>query len=222
VPQLTETQSQHFSSIQSGETGPARVRLRQAIDAGDLDSRNLFLMGLAHHWDRHYSKAAEWFARSETASPTYPPAAHFHGWALYHAGRPAESRQAFERHLRLDPTEGDTHFGLGVLAIERGDFDAAELSLEQAITLQQDDPARAGGVAKSLARLSEVRLDRDGDREAAAALLARAVAADQDLYEAHYRLARLLRQLGRDAAANAADAAGRAAEERAAAQRVRP
>jgi Flp pilus assembly protein TadD len=192
------------------------------IDGGDSDSRTLFLMGLAHHWDRHYTQAAGWLRRAEAASPPYPPAAHFLGWALYHAGRPDESRAAFERHLQMAPDEGDSHFGLGVLALERGDFDAAERFLQRAIALQQEDPSRAAGVAKALARLSEVREQRDGDRQAAAALLARAVAADQDLYEAHYQLARLLRHLGRMAAAEAAEAAGRAAEQRVTAARTRP
>ncbi len=222
VPPLTSTQSEHFASIQSGDTGAARVRLRQMIDGGDTDSRTLFLMGLAHHWDRHYTRAAEWFQRADDALPPYPPAAHFLGWALYHAGHPEASRTAFERHLQDAPAEGDSHFGLGVLAMERGDFDVAEVAFDRAIAMQQDEPARAKGVAKALARLSEIREQRDGDRHAAAALLARAVAADQDLYEAHYRLARLLRLLGRGAAADAADAAGRAAEARAVEGRVRP
>jgi len=222
TPPLTEAQSTHYALIQAGETGPARIRIRQRMAGGDQDSRWLFLMGLAHHWDRHYARAAEWLARAEAAEPRYPPASHFLGWALYHGGHAPESRAAFERHLEMVPTEGDSHFALGVLAIERGDWSAADAALRSAIAHQEDDPGRAGGVAKAMARRSEVVEQRDGDLNGAVTLLAQAVARDPDLYEAHFRLARLLRRLGRELAAEAADEAGRAAQARAEANRVRP
>lgn len=222
TPALTKGQSHHFALIQAGETGPARIRIRQQIDAGSRDSRSFFLMGLAHHWDRHYAEAANWFERAEAAEPLYPPAAHFRGWALYHSGRSEESRVAFERHLNLVPTEGDSHFALGVLAIERGDLDNAEARLRTAIELQKDDPTRRHGHAKALARMSEVIEQRSEDLTTATALLATAVAEDPDLYEAHFRLARLLRRMGRPEAAEAAELAGHEAQARVESKRVRP
>ena len=203
----------HYELILAGQCGPARVRLRQRIDAGRGDGRALFLMGLSHHRERAYPKAVPWFERAIAATPPYPPAAHFLGWALYHNGQAAESQAAFERHLRLDPSEGDTHFGLGVLALERGDLDVADAHFDQAIDLQSRRPDRQQGLAKAMARRSDV-LEQRGDVEAAAGLLADALALDRDLYEAHFRRARLLRRLGRGAEAAEAETAAKAAKAR--------
>ena len=162
VPAMTGELVEHYNLILAGQYGPARVRLRQRIDTAPGDGRAHFLMGLAHHHERAYSKAVPWFERALAADPPYPPAAHFLGWAFYHAGDANKSQAAFERHLQLDPNEGDTHFGLGVLALERGDLDDADAFFENAIALQRSNPDRRGGVAKSLARRSEV-LEQRGD-----------------------------------------------------------
>ncbi|MDP7574467.1 MAG: tetratricopeptide repeat protein [Phycisphaerales bacterium] len=213
VPAMTGELVEHYNLILAGQYGPARVRLRQRIDTAPGDGRAHFLMGLAHHHERAYSKAVPWFERALAADPPYPPAAHFLGWAFYHAGDANKSQAAFERHLQLDPNEGDTHFGLGVLALERGDLNDADAFFENAIALQRSNPDRRGGVAKSLARRSEV-LEQRGDVAGAVSMLAEAVSMEPDLHEALYRQARLLRRLGRDDEATATEAAANDAKAR--------
>jgi len=203
----------HYELILAGQPGPARVRLRQFLDAEGDDGRALFLMGLSHHRERAYPKAVPWFERAMAATPPYPPAAHFLGWAHYHNGNATASRAAFEQHLRLDPNEGDTHFGLGVLALERGDLDEADARLARALDLQRRRPDRPLGVAKVLARRSEV-LEQRGDVMGAIELLGEALAIDRDLYEAHFLHARLLHRAGRVAEAAKAEAAAHAAQVR--------
>jgi tetratricopeptide (TPR) repeat protein len=222
TPAIEGVLAEHYALIKAGQTGPARVRLRQLIDGGDSDSRTYFLMGLAHHWDRHYTKAAEWFAKSESAKPVYPPASHFNGWSLYHSGQPEASEQAFLRHEQLAPGEGDTLFGLGVLALERGEASIADQYFVRAISLQEDDPSRRGGVAKALARRSEIAEAESGDLDQAVLLLQKAIVLNDDLYESHFRLARLLRRLGRDDQAVVADSAGEQAKLRVESQDGRP
>jgi tetratricopeptide (TPR) repeat protein len=222
TPPIEGVLAEHYALIKGGQTGPARVRLRQLIDGGNTDSRTYFLMGLAHHWDRHYTMAAEWFAKSESAKPIYPPASHFGGWSLYHSGQPEESERAFTRHLQMAPGEGDTLFGLGVLALERGEASLADQYFVRAISLQQDDPNRRAGVAKALARRSEIAEAESGDLDQAVLLLQEAIALNDDLYESHFRLARLLRRLGREDQAVSADVAGMQAKLRVESQDGRP
>ncbi len=73
-PALTGQLVDHYNLILAGQYGPARVRLRQLIDAGDGDGRALFLMGLSHHRERSYPRATAWFERAIAANPPYPPA----------------------------------------------------------------------------------------------------------------------------------------------------
>ena len=208
IPALTGQLVDHYNLILAGQYGPARVRLRQLIDAGNGDGRALFLMGLSHHRERSYPRATAWFERAIAANPPYPPAAHFLGWAWYHAGDATKSQAAFTQHLTLDPTEGDTHFGLGVLALERGDLDQADTYFQRAIDLQRDRPGRQRGVAKTMARQAEL-IEQRGDLEAAFKILEESIAIDPSLYEAQFTQARILRRLGR---VEEADAAERAAE----------
>jgi len=221
VPPLNAFQTECFDLIQGGDTGPARIRLRQRIDSGNADSRLLFLMGLAHHWDRNYTRAIEWLRQAEAAVPTYPPASHFLGWSLYHAGLPEESTLAFHRHLGLDATEGDSYFALGVLALERGEIELASAYLDRAIFLQKDKPARAAGHAKSLAKKAEIAEMQDSV-DSAIELLKQAVGLNPDLYEAHYRLARLLQRRGFGDVSAEAQQAGDAAKARVEAEDPRP
>jgi tetratricopeptide (TPR) repeat protein len=221
VPALSGELIEHYNLILAGEYGPARVRLRQLIDAGTGDSRAMFLMGLAHHRERSYPKAAAWFEQAIATHPPYPPAAHFLGWAWYHAGDAGKSKAAFTRHLTLDPTEGDTHFGLGVLALERGDVEQAEAYFQDAIALQRDRPNRQSGVAKAMARQAQL-LEQRGDLNAAVSLLAESIAIDPSLYEAQFTQARLLRRLGRLDEAAAAENAAVAARSRVETTDTRP
>jgi tetratricopeptide (TPR) repeat protein len=222
TPPLEGALRAHYQLMLAGEPGAARIRLRQIIDAGHQDSRALFLMGLAHHWERSYIPAAEWFDRACQAAPPYPPAHHFLGWALYHTGDLTASRTAFEHHLRMQPNEGDSHFALGVIALESGRVNDADAHLLRAIELQRSLPDRRGGVAKALARRAEVVQARNGNLRDAATMLEEAVSLDPSLYEAYYNLARVLRRLGLEHEADAADAAGKSAQQAVDANRDRP
>lgn len=222
TPALGAPWQAHYELILAGQPGPARIRLRQAIEAGQADSRAFFLMGLSHHWERRYGLATKWFQEAAAASPSYPPALHFLGWARYHTGDATGSQQAFLDHLQLQPDEGDSHFALGVLALERGDLNEADRRLMRAITLQRPLPDRQDGVAKALARRAEVIQAQGGPLTQATACLQEAVALDPNLYEAYFNLARLLRRLNRLDEAAAAEAIGVETRDRLDAQRVRP
>ena len=192
TPPLDRELTRHFELIQNGQTGSARVRIRQWLDRHEDDSRGLFLMGLSHHQDKRYARALDWLQQATQAQPTYPPAWHFLGWTHFYLGQTAQSRRSFEQHLQLAPAEGDSHFALGLLDLELWRLDQAEAHFNQAIKLQESLPARAKGVSKAMARLSEIKEIRDQDQEQAIVLLKKSVQLYPDHYEAWYRLWKLL------------------------------
>ncbi|MCH2133027.1 MAG: tetratricopeptide repeat protein [Phycisphaerales bacterium] len=192
TPPLDESLTNYFRLIESGATGPARVRIRQWLDEFPTDSRGLFLMGLSHHQDKHYARAVSWLKEAIAAKPVYPPAWHFLGWTQYYLGQPDEARAAFLWHIGLDPEEGDSHFALGLLDLDEWRLNDAESRFRTAMSLQESIPGRAKGVSKAAARLSEVIEYRDQDVDRAIELLKQSVRLYPDHYEAWYRLWQLL------------------------------
>ncbi|MAT80538.1 MAG: hypothetical protein CMJ29_02700 [Phycisphaerae bacterium] len=217
TPPLDETLTAHFKLIENKRTGPARVRLRQWLNEHPDDSRGEFLMGLSHHRDRRYARALSWLQEATRHQPIYPPAWHFLGWTHYYLGNHEPARQAFQTHLEMNPDEGDSHFGLGLLAMEAWQLDAAEDHFRQAIDLQISLPNRIKGVSKAKARLSEVLQLRDQNNAEAIRLLRESVELYPDHYEAWYRLSQLLEKQGME---DDASKALKSFEE--ARQRVRP
>jgi Tfp pilus assembly protein PilF len=199
--------------IEQDQTGPARIRIRQWMQANGDDARALFLFGLSYHRERRYAASTEWLSQAVDATPTYPPAAHFLGWSNYYLGDTAAADEAFRLHLRMTPTEGDTFYGLGLLALDAGELEEAQQRFNRAIELQQEQPDRIAGVSKAMVRLAEIDTLR-GDRRAARAQLEAAVAVDPDRHEGWHRLARCCRRLGDHDAADHAERQRDAAIER--------
>ncbi|MDG2423419.1 MAG: tetratricopeptide repeat protein [Phycisphaerales bacterium] len=214
TPPLNETLSAHFKLIEDKRTGPARIRIRQWLNDHPEDARAEFLMGLSHHRDRRYARALTWLQDAIQHEPVYPPAWHFLGWTHYYLGNPEPARRAFEEHLVMDPEEGDTHFGLGLLDIEAWQLDDAERHFQLAIELQADLPHRVKGVSKAKARLSEVIEIRDENNQEAILLLQESVELYPDHYEAWYRLSQLLEKEGRTEEAQLAQSSFEEARER--------
>ena len=195
VPPISGELATSFRLIEQGDTGPARIRLRQWMELNGEDARALFLFGLAYHHERLYARSAEWFTRSIEAEPVFPPASHFLGWSEYYLGRPGESEAAFRNHILMTPGEGDSSYGLGLIKLDEGQLDEAEAFFQQAVTLQRNHTDRIDGVSKSLVRLAEIDELRGNDAQARERLQ-EAVSLFPDHYEAWYRLAKVRRRLG--------------------------
>ena len=193
----------HYLLISDGNTGSARVRLRQYMDDHGESSQPLFLMGLSYHSDKRYVKAVQWLEKSASngdLSLAYPPTWHFLGWSQYYLGNIEKSKEAFNHYLLLNPSEGDSLFGLGLLAMEVGELNEAATLFQRSIDTQDDRPV---GQAKSMVRLADVHVQQ-GNRFKAIPLYREALKLDSDLYEAWYHLATTLKREGHQEASNAA------------------
>jgi len=196
VPLNSELQI-HYSLISEGKTGSARVRIRQYMDLQGETTQPLFLMGLSYHQEKKYTKAVQWFNRAaefDEPSNRYPPTWHFLAWSHYYLGNRVASKQAFHRYLKLNPQEGDSLFGLGLLAMDEGFIEEAIQLFHRSIASQPDRPT---GRAKAMARLADL-LSENGEWTNAVSLYEEALQLDEDLYEAWYHLAMALRRLQRD------------------------
>lgn len=60
------------------------------------------------------------------------------------------AERSFRRALELDPSNDETHFGLGRLAVARGDWSAAVEHLQEAARLDPSPPGRRFELAKAL------------------------------------------------------------------------
>ncbi len=184
-------------------TALARQVLSAHLEGHPDDGHAEFLLGLSFHREKRYALAKPHFARAVELAPEYHPTYHFQGWCLYWLGETGPARTAFEAHLGHAPTEGDSHFGLGVIDLDEDRLDDAERRFRRAIELQAGNPRRGKDVSKAHARLADIHIRRD-DLPAARAELIAATGLWPEHYAAFYKLSRVLRRLGENEAADEA------------------
>jgi protein O-GlcNAc transferase len=107
----------------------------------------------------------------------------------HRAGRLDEAERDYRKILKDDPDCAEAWHLLGVIALQRGDPEAAEPLLEKAVGLSPND-------AKVLNNHG-VAAERRGKMNDAAARFAKAVAIDPGFAEAHYNHGTALQALGR-------------------------
>ncbi|HIO53089.1 MAG TPA: tetratricopeptide repeat protein [Phycisphaerales bacterium] len=194
---LDASLKKHFGLIHDGETGSARVRLRQFMDSNGESSQSLFLMGLSYHSEKRYAKAVEWLEQSvSTQKDIYPPSWHYLGWSHFYLGNGAQANDAFEQYLVIQPDEPDTIFALGLLAMEEGEFESAEELFGRVVQITAQSRNRLIR-AKASARLADVQVEL-GRLDSAILLYNDALGRNPDLYEAWHRLATVLQRVGRE------------------------
>ena len=192
-----------FALISQNQLGPARDRVTDYLQQNPQIGPAQFLLGLTYHREKRYALARPHFAKAAEFSPQFHPTYHFYGWCLYYLGETAEARSAFQEHLRLDPTEGDSHFALGLLAMDADQLDEAERQFRQAIDLQSDNPRRRRDVAKAHARLGDLYIRREQLAQAETHLQTATNLWPQH-YAAYYKLHLVLNRLGEPEAAEEA------------------
>lgn len=181
----------------------ARLHLQSHLAQDPDDAEALFLFALSFHRELRYGQARPHFERAIELRPHFHPAYHFYGWCLYYLGELDAAREAFEQHLDMAPPEGDSHFALGVIALDEGNLSEAELRFTTALDLLDEDPQRPADRSRAHARLGEV-YERQGKLEEAREQLVKATTLFPDHYEAEFMLYRVLTRLGEDEAAQAA------------------
>jgi len=183
--------------IESRNYSDAQIVLETILSQQPTIGRARFLLGIVLQKQKHYEAALANLNAAldlEQAFPESKHAGHFIGWCLFNLGRLEDARALFNQHLSQYPNEGDSHFGVGIVAIDQGDFVTAKASLMKAIDLQKDNPRRLREVAKAHARLGDVYL-AENSLEDARSNYHTAVIRWPNHYEAWAKLARTLDRL---------------------------
>ena len=191
--------------ISRGRLVGARMMLASHLETMPDDPAATFLLGITHHRERSYAVAAPLLERALELEPDILVAHHFLGWAHFHLGDLDAAAASFQSHMRLQPGEPDTNFGLGLVAIERGDFPLARTHINDCIrmilAMEENAPerfaARARDLGKCYARLGDIAF-AEGDFETARTELERGFSIDSRQYTAAFTLSQVHRQLGND------------------------
>lgn len=186
-----------FRMIAQGGFEPARQQLAAYLLENPKSGEAKFLLGLSFHRQKRYALAKPHFEEAAKLSPFFHPTFHFQGWCLYYLGEIDDSYAAFKEHVKLDPKEGDSIFGMGLIEMELDKLDDAESHFQTAIDLQKDNPRRVRDVAKIHARLADIFIRRENFSKAEEELM-QALKLWPQHYIAHYKLYVVLNRLGKE------------------------
>lgn len=192
-----------MAMIQAGQTDQARLRLQRYMQDHPGSGHGLFLFGLTFHVQHRYSEARDHLARARQLVPNFPPVHYFTGWCLYHLGELDQAGEAFEQHLALQSGEYDSHYALGLIALDQQRLDDAQTQFNRAIELHGEDSEHPADLGRAHGKLGQTLAQRQA-YEQAKAHLTLAGELNPDDHESLYQLYRVLLQLGETDAAEQA------------------
>jgi tetratricopeptide (TPR) repeat protein len=198
IARLNPTLEAIAVEIRQKQLASARTKLEQYLAEHPSDAAATFLLGLSYHREQKYGQALSLYGDALKADPEYAVVLHFKGWALYYLGQLDESRTAFDQFLAKYPDDYDSHFALGLIALDEDDVDLAREQFNSSLQLLAAMGAQADrkAISKAHTRLSEV-YERQDKLDEAARELTMAVELYPDHYEAAYKLSRILMKQGR-------------------------
>ena len=180
--------------IEARDYEAARRILMPAVSAHPDWARGRLLLAVTFQKEKRYELARPHFERAWELDPKDPGVASFYGWCLYYLGEPEKARAMFEAHIRQNPHYADSHFALGVIALETDDLAMARRELDTAIRFAQSRRNR-DVESKALIRRADLflRLEQvtDARRD-----LEEAVKLKPGAHGAYFKLSRVLERLG--------------------------
>ena len=164
------------------------------------------LLAEAYDAAGEYDKAAAELEAALAVQPALPDAAFGLGLIRFKQGRTAEAVKRLRQELALDPCHERSLFYLGRSELEQQSFEKAEALFRKAVECgsPRADVFLAWGAAR----------EEQDDLEGALVQYRKAAEAAPETADAHYRVARALRKLGREAESTAAFERVRAIRER--------
>jgi type IV pilus assembly protein PilF len=175
---------------QRGNMNVALEELRLAVSADPTYATAHGMFGLVYMELKENALAQASFERALGLAPDDPDINHNYGWFLCQTNREEQSMAYFQRALRnpLYATPARTHTAAGTCALRRGDLAGADVFLQRALAIDQNQPA-------ALLQLAQVRY-RQMNYPEARRLLARHAKLVEPSAESLWLALRVERRLG--------------------------
>lgn len=162
-----------FEALGRGDYKACRAQARAVLAEHPGHPRAEFLLALGLHKAKRYAEARPHFEAADAATADFAgkeAVPYYLAWCEYWLGDFEAARADFHRHLATTD-EGDSHFGLGAIALELGELDEARVELQRALEIfelrvAEGELAARGDVAKAHARLADLDLAVDDDESA--------------------------------------------------------
>ena len=164
----------------------------QAAKAAPRDSAACGRLGMVLHAHQQWGAAEACYLRAQNLDPDNFAWPYYLGVIYAEMGKPAASRQALQRALKIDPKYLPARVALAARLLEAGELEAADGVYQDLVSTGASDAAVLYG-------LGRVQLAR-GQAEALSTLRT-AVQQAPEFGAAHYALAQALRKAGREAEA---------------------
>ena len=201
-----------FRQLGAGDLNGCRATAMEVLEnnpAPATRARAEFMVALSYHKAKQYADARPHFDKA-SQGPDFqgkPALPYFQGWCYFWLGELDAAEASFQAHL-AHTNEADSHFGLGVIALDRGDNPAAKVALQSALELFEaklasGDQGAKRDLAKTHARLADVDLENE-DLQLAKQHLQLAVELDSERSAVWYKLYQIYLEEGEGASAAAA------------------
>ncbi len=132
---------QAMSALVLGNSTRAREVCDEFLAKDPNNPRALYIRAFSNHRQKLYAAARPDFERVIDAGPVFDNAKGafiYYAWTCYYLGDLDTSAAAFQAASKLGLDEADTQYGLGLIALERGDLDEAEKHLRDSNRLAKD------------------------------------------------------------------------------------
>jgi len=125
-------------------------RLDPSLTAAELNK------GIALLYLQRLQEAAIALQHAATQTPNNPRIWYVFGLLYRSDNKPQQSMEAFQRVLRLDPSNADSHYFLGSFLLDRHDLPGAEAEFRAALRLAPLHASAEFGLARTLQRQGKV------------------------------------------------------------------
>lgn len=161
--------TQGLLSLSEGAHEEALQRLEQAVAADPQDVRAHYLRGIAHSRLGHYQQSIDDFRIAENSGLRFDKLWFELGYAYYRDQQLEAAQKTLSKSIAKRPEHGPSHFYLGLVHYQLGNYEASLAPLQRAMELDPD----FGGTAAYLQANALAQLNRQNE---AAALLNDAIA----------------------------------------------